>query len=57
MPKTVPTLVVVDAADGFVFTKDGEGQFFTDETAHEFVAVRNAALDTPTYKIFRLTPA
>lgn len=54
----IPTHIVIDTKDGFVFSRDGEGHGFTEGTATHFANLRNSEL-TPerrTYVVATVTP-
>lgn len=51
--RVVPTHVVVDTRDGYVFSKDSYGRPFNGSLAHMFANSRN--MEKPgTYKAFQL---
>lgn len=54
----IPTHIVIDTADGFVFARDGEGHGFTAGTAAHFASLRNSELapERRTYVVATVTP-
>lgn len=54
----MPTHIVVDLQDGWVFAKDADGRHFTEATATHFAATRNNEMkdEFRTYVVASVTP-
>lgn len=54
-PAVVASHVAVDTRDGMVLWAGSNGELFDRATAEAFVALRNAEMKVPTYRVFALT--
>jgi hypothetical protein len=58
MRMNIPTHIVIDTKDGFVFARDHGGHGFTEATATQFANLRNSELPSErrTYVVATVTP-
>lgn len=54
----LPTHIVIDVSDGWVFARDHNGKLFTENTAKHFAAARNNEVEDEfrTYVVAAVTP-